>query len=397
MTDTKRPIDDLRLEKLEEDLDHYTRQHRETAHEHRTTTDPQYRINLEAKLRDLEKKYAEAQQAYQQLQGIRKFKPKLGAERNYTARLGWGIAALLGMIVMFLLWQLKHPPQVDPALAQAPSQTKVATLTAIPINTSTPTATAAPPTNTPTELELALSRARAGVTSNAQWQTWYPDGFNQTFDGIEMVLVPTGCFHMGNDPDAYSGAADGGQQCFDEPFWISRYEVTQAQYEALMGENPSFFKGANLPIEQVTWFDAREFAAKVGLRLPTETEWEYATRGPDGWIYPWGNKFVADQVVYDANSGGQTAPVGSRPNGKSWVSALDLSGNVWEWTLSAYADYPYVASDGREANLDNTHILRVLRGGSWINPADRVRGAYRSDGNPVGWDYLIGFRLARSL
>ncbi|TVR19435.1 MAG: hypothetical protein EA396_12540, partial [Anaerolineaceae bacterium] len=168
----------------------------------------------------------------------------------------------------------------------------------------------------------------AGHTPITRNDDWTP--VERDFDGITMVQVPAGCFMMGYD-------GEGGEQCFDEPFWIDKYPVTNRQYGS-----SGFWSGDDLPRESVNWFDARDFCEARGGRLPTEAEWEYSARGPDGWIYPWGNEFFANNVV---NSGGRTADVGSRPGGVSWVGALDMSGNVWEWTSSLFEPYPYDADD----------------------------------------------------
>ena len=146
------------------------------------------------------------------------------------------------------------------------------------------------------------------------------------------------------------------------------------------------------------WFEAVAHCESRAGRLPTEAEWEYGARGPDGLVYPWGNDFEGNNTVYSSNSGGQTAPVGSKPGGVSWVGTHDLSGNVWEWVSSIYTDYPYDAADGREAdgNGDSSSI-RVLRGGSWyvINTLD-LRAASRLRGNPDNSGNFLGFRCARS-
>jgi formylglycine-generating enzyme required for sulfatase activity len=114
-------------------------------------------------------------------------------------------------------------------------------------------------------------------------------------------------------------------------------------------------------------------------------------------VYPWGNEFVADNLVYGGNSNNQTATVGSRPKGKSWIGALDISGNVWEWTSSLYMNYPYDENDGREADADNrTDVLRVLRGGSDDIAVSNVRAANRSRYYPKLEDGFLGFRCARS-
>jgi iron(II)-dependent oxidoreductase len=223
------------------------------------------------------------------------------------------------------------------------------------------------------------------VTHNADWTPVI-----QTFDGVEMVLVPRGCFMMGNE---YGGEEEHPihQQCFAEPFWIDVTEVTNGQYGS-----EGIFSSANCPRDSVTWFEAHDFCASRGARLPTEAEWEYAARGPDDLVYPWGNEFVGDNVVYAENSGYQTAEVGSRPRGMSWVGAFDLSGNVWEWVSSAYEAYPYDPNDGRE-DLERTDVVRVVRGGSYNNSENNLRVARRRMTNPDDGSDHNGFRCARSV
>lgn len=235
---------------------------------------------------------------------------------------------------------------------------------------------------------------------------------NQMTDtyGVEMVYVPPGCFFMGRD----GGTLDeqSSHEICLNAFWIDKYEVTNAQFTQLDGtaEFESHFCDSDLnrtitdgeradcgqhPRETIDWFEARDFCEKRrSARLPTEAEWEYAARGPDSMVYPWGNTFVGDNVVYSRNSGSQTAPVGSKPGGASWVGALDLSGNVYEWVSSLYTPYPYKADDGREDTLNGTD-LRVLRGGAWnLNP-NYLRSANRDWLPPDKEGFNTGFRCAR--
>lgn len=163
--------------------------------------------------------------------------------------------------------------------------------------------------------------ARAFEGSNDDWTPVERD-----FDGVTMVLVPTGCFVMGNDSDAWyydnewiTGVPDGGEQCFNEPFWIDKYEVTQGNFERLDGvqSDPSGFNGENRPVKDIIWFEARDFCALRGGRLPTEAEWEFVARGPDELYFPWGNEWNPDNIVWNRNSSEGTANVGSIPAGAS--------------------------------------------------------------------------------
>lgn len=226
---------------------------------------------------------------------------------------------------------------------------------------------------------------------------WTP--IEQDFDGVTMVLVPVGCFMMGREDVSY-GVPDEDpvhEQCLDQPFWIDKYEVTQAQFSRLGGtqEVSPRFPGDDRPVENINWFEAHDFCQLRASRLPTEAEWEYAARGPNAWLYPWGNEFIADNVINNTNT---TADVGSRPQGASWVGALDMSGNVWEWTSSLYEDYPYDATDGREADTgSSTDVLRVLRGGSWyVRSQFDLGAAFRNNDRPSFRYDDYGFRCARS-
>jgi formylglycine-generating enzyme required for sulfatase activity len=230
---------------------------------------------------------------------------------------------------------------------------------------------------------------RAPVTRNADWTPQIRE-----FDGVEMVLVPSGCFMMGSNE--YSDEQPVHEQCFDEPFWIDRYEVTQGDFARLGGVQAqgSQFDDQNRPVEQITWFEARDFCALRGGRLPTEREWEYAARGPDGLMYPWGDTWDANRAISRVNSGYQTAPVGSLSGGVSWVGAYDMSGNVYEWVSSVYMDYPYTANN---EDLSGSSRGYVLRGASWLKyNSIYFSGSYRVAENSSFKFYNVGLRCARS-
>lgn len=259
------------------------------------------------------------------------------------------------------------------------TQTRIASLALTPSNTPLPTATPDP--------------AFAGVTRNDEWTP-----VEQDFDGVTMVLVPAGCFVMGNDSDSYNGKVDGGEQCFNVPFWIDKTEVSQADFERLGEEqsNSPYFDGENRPVENITWFDAHDFCASRGGRLPTEAEWEYVARGPDEWYFPWGNEFNSDNAVWNRDGSEGTANIASIVEGSSWVGTFDMSGNVWEWTASPFNAYPF---DVDNEDLDNRNVNRVLRGGSWnasISNSNSLHSASRFHGSPSGLLNDNGFRCIRS-
>lgn len=130
--------------------------------------------------------------------------------------------------------------------------------------------------------------------------------------------------------------------------------------------------------------------------MPSEAEWEYAARGTQALLFPWGNSFIENYVVYELNSGAHTVEVGSKPGGASWCGVFDMSGNVWEWVNSIYQPYPYYP-DEREQLKGNSP--RVLRGGSWQSVGLRsggtkLRTTVREWGEPSMQDFKLGFRVA---
>ena len=196
-------------------------------------------------------------------------------------------------------------------------------------------------------------------------------------------------------------------------YWMGKYEVTQAQYEAIMGKNPSYFKGADLPVEQVTWYDAMTFCAKLTEQeraagrlpegyeytLPTESQWEYACRAEtttalnnnknlsDGGECP-----EMDEVGwYVGNSDGMTHPVGQKKS-NTW-GLYDMHGNVHEWCLDWY-DFDYPDSAVMDPIGPDAGSKRVLRGGCWSNEANACRSAYRGYTDPEFESSRRGFRVA---
>ena len=172
-------------------------------------------------------------------------------------------------------------------------------------------------------------------------------------------------------------------------FFIGRYEVTQAQWKAVMGDNPSHFKGDNLPVEQVSWFDAREFLKKLNAktgrsyRLPTGAEWVYAAKGGtnrDSFEYA-GSNSVGEVARYgdmSGNSGSRTHAVGTKkPNS---LGIYDMSGNVSEW-----------CQDWDSKNIDEEYVHH--RGGSWLTDAEGCSVASRYDDDPSIHSYFTGFRV----
>lgn len=240
-------------------------------------------------------------------------------------------------------------------------------------------------------VEAPNYEAPIGDSSLQQDNTsWSP--VEREFDGVTMVLVPAGCFMMGSD-DLWDDARPAHRQCLEEPFWIDKYEVTNSQFGS-----SGWYEDDNQPRDTVNWLDATAYCQDRGARLPTEREWEYAARGPEGLAYPWGNEFLADNVVFFQNAEFMTNIVGSKLDGVSWVGAHDMSGNVAEWVSSRYYSFPYDESDGREDSneTDAGGVMYVARGGSYEDTGERVRADYRFafDGNYA--HNGLGFRCARN-
>jgi formylglycine-generating enzyme required for sulfatase activity len=269
-----------------------------------------------------------------------------------------------------------------------------------------------------------------------------------------MELIEAGTFLMGSpkkEASRYNSKEERGnnERIRDEtrhrvtltkPFYMGKYAVTQAQYKAVMGDNPSYFDGDNFPVEQVSWYDALVFCNMLsiqehltpvytikgstdpddwgtvpyvrdaedyyaawdavvcdwnvsGYRLPTEAEWEYAARG--GADYQYAERNDPDELAwYKKNSGETTHHVGKKkPNS---LGLYDMSGNVWEWCWDWYDEYKGRAqTDPRGAAFER--YTRVLRGGCWVNDAVQLRPGHRNSGIPDGKDDGLGFRLVRSV
>ena len=239
----------------------------------------------------------------------------------------------------------------------------------------------------------SVNNAYEPVERNADWEPVI-----QLFDIVEMVLVPAGCFDMGSF-DGNSDELPVTEICFDEPFWIDRYEVTNEQFNFFGGQSSrgSTWTDNNLPREHVNWDEANAFCELRGGSLPTEAQWEYAARGPDNLVYPWGNDFNPDNAVFLGNSSNRTAEIGSKPDGVSWVGAFDMSGNVREWVSSLYHPYPYDAEDGRESS-NAGFSNRITRGGGWqdgggdVRATTRISSAERLAGNVIGFRCVLPVR-----
>jgi formylglycine-generating enzyme required for sulfatase activity len=219
---------------------------------------------------------------------------------------------------------------------------------------------------------------------------------------LELNLIPAGQFLMGSTDFEEKRDDDEGplhQVIISRPFYMGINQVTQEQYEAVMGVNPSDFKGARNPVEEVSWYDAVAFCtilsenAKQKVRLPTEAEWEYACRAGSRTRFSFGDDDdkLGDYAWYLDNSGRKARTVGlKKPN--PW-GLYDMHGNVWEWCSDWYAD-SYVNTANCDPQGPPNGSTRVLRGNSWISYAWGCRSALRYGYDPSYRSNKFGFRVA---
>ncbi len=227
-----------------------------------------------------------------------------------------------------------------------------------------------------------------------------PERLRWKKDGTELMKVPAGDFRMGSNSGPEASRPE--RKVFLESFYIDLTEVTNAQYDQFcratgrplpvnirQGIPPGF---ENHPVNNVTWDDADAYCRWAGRRLPTEAEWEKAARGQDGRTYPWGNGWDERLSNNRTNPRDSTMPVGSYPRGASPYGALDLAGNVWEWTADWYRSYP-----GGPLSFDETGKRRVARGGAFFYSIDLLRTFDRYPLDPQDATDHGGFRCAVNL
>jgi formylglycine-generating enzyme required for sulfatase activity len=219
--------------------------------------------------------------------------------------------------------------------------------------------------------------------------------------GMKLKLIPAGEFLMGSpDSDEASYVNEKPQHLvrITKPFYLCVTEVTQDQYETVMGKNPSHFKGAANPVETVTWNQAVEFCKKLSAkegktyRLPTEAEWEYACRAGTTTSYSFGDDAASfgEYAWFIGNAERKTHPVGEKkPN--AW-GLFDMHGNVFEWCQDWFGEYTADVSTDPVGPSEAT--TRVSRGGCWYFSARHGRSAFRSRSTPDGLSFILGFRVA---
>ncbi|MBM4299583.1 MAG: formylglycine-generating enzyme family protein, partial [Deltaproteobacteria bacterium] len=223
-------------------------------------------------------------------------------------------------------------------------------------------------------------------------------------DGAPAVLIPGGAFIMGNDEDSPR------QEVFVGAFYLDKYEVTVARYAAFLKATgnvgvPEEWATVNLerdgelPVVSVDWQDASNFCQWAGRRLPTEAEWEKAARGGDERKFPWGNDTPSDERARFLKSYQNpvykdgVAPVGSHPKGVSPYGVHDLAGNVWEWVADWFGE-SFSPGESRNPLGPKSGKSKVLRGGGWYDPPERVTAIRRMHAPPGHRDDSVGFRCA---
>ena len=233
-----------------------------------------------------------------------------------------------------------------------------------------------------------------------------------TESGVEMVLLPGGAFIMG---DENGDVDETPHEVTVGPFAIDKFEVTQEEYERVMGKNPSKVKGRKNPVEQVRWSDAVRYCNERsrleglepaydletwtcrfdanGYRLPTEAEWEYAARAGTTTAYSFGDPEakLPQHAWFEANAQGKPRPVGQRrPN--AW-GLYDMHGNIWEWCNDFYKVDYYLESPQRDPKGPESGKTKVLRGGCWNSNPGACRSAYRYNENPAYTDACFGYDI----
>ncbi|MBI5212679.1 MAG: formylglycine-generating enzyme family protein [Nitrospirae bacterium] len=222
---------------------------------------------------------------------------------------------------------------------------------------------------------------------------------------MEFIFVKGGCFRMG---DAFGNGEPDEKPAHEvcvEGFYMGKYEVTQGQWKEIMGDNPSYFKdcGDNCPVENVSWYDVREFIERLNrrtdgrYRLPTEAEWEYAAqRGGNGEKQAGTNNGAEldGYAWYDRNAEAKTHPAGRKKSNE--LGIYDMSGNVWEWVQDVYDKNAYNKHSKNNPIYEGQGDNRVVRGGSWYSKFVDLRSQNRFYRPPTYKSGIVGFRLLRT-
>ena len=254
--------------------------------------------------------------------------------------------------------------------------------------------------STPKTTKRPTTQTTKRPTPQTTKQTTQQNVLTITVKGVsfKMIRVQGGTFTMGATSEQGSDAYDDEKPAHKvtlSSYYIGETEVTQELWQAVMGSNPSYFKGAKLPVEQVSWEDCQTFIRKLNqmtgksFRLPTEAEWEFAARGgnrSNHYKYS-GSSNLLSVAWYDDS---KTHPVGQKSPNE--LGLYDMSGNVWEWCADWYGDYSSSAQTNPKGPSNASY--RVRRGGSCYDGDSICRVSHRSDGTPTFRVYSLGLRLA---
>jgi formylglycine-generating enzyme required for sulfatase activity len=224
-----------------------------------------------------------------------------------------------------------------------------------------------------------------------------------TGTGIEVLLVPPGIFDMGcsasQQYECFSSENPQHSVTLTQAFYIGRFEVTQQQWQEKMGSNPSDFQGyqdsPSRPVEHVSWDQVQGYLSGTGLRMPTESEWEYACRGGTSTAFPNGSNddnSVESIAWYSVNSESQPHAVGGKA--ANAFGLHDMLGNVWEWVSDWYGPYPTEPQTNPQGPTSGPY--REIRGGAYIHPTDFVRSSYRGYATADNPGLGVGFRVVRN-
>ncbi|MBD2625814.1 formylglycine-generating enzyme family protein [Anabaena variabilis FACHB-164] len=290
------------------------------------------------------------------------------------------------------------------------------------VNTPTPEITTSPePTPTPENttpvnnlktfnFDVVKTDAKGSITKESNQQAKYFEEDLGNGVKLQMVQIPGGKFLMGSPASEKDRESDESPQheVTVPGFFMGRYEVTQAQYQAIIGSNPSNFKGENRPVEQVSWDDAVKFCQALTertgktYRLPSEAEWEYACRAGTTTPFYFGESITPELVNYNSNIPYAAAPKGKYRQQTTEVGIFppnsfglyDMCGNTWEWCQDYYQNnYTGTPNDGRAWLKTISKEYRLMRGGSWSRAASGCRSANRHWHSPDARGNHYGFRV----
>jgi formylglycine-generating enzyme required for sulfatase activity len=335
---------------------------------------------------------------------------------------GYATSSDHGLLAAMAANEFPVPATASPSPTPSPTSTAITPPTATATHTNTPTDT---PTITPTSTD----------TPSPTPDQPLPE-ITRQLDGMVMVYIPPGTFLRGAaDDDVMADPDERPQQEITlDGFYIDKHEVSVAQFAAFLNREAGLMRGcdgfdcaltrlrvgatsyiieddlgegdvqflpmigyANYPVNHVSWYGANAYCESVGARLPTEAEWEYAARGTDGRLYPWGNEPPdATRAVFASESYDDLLPVDALPDGASPFNVYGMAGSMWEWVADwydgrYYEDSPLFNPTGPESGL-----YKVIRGGAWPNNnrANRIRASNRNATTPDFISSTIGFRCA---